>query len=106
LRSTRQNGPASTRISSRPPPPRTPRVNGCARPRVRLGFAKQKNPASREENTGTPDRFSGGWLRNVENREKMQTSWAVREEARTAQQTDGFDLTLIARLNLNDIKRG
>ena len=45
----------------------------------------------------------GGWLRNVEN-ENMATSWDyVSRLARRSEQI-GFDLTLIAELNLNDIK--
>ena len=45
----------------------------------------------------------GGWLRNVEN-ENMEVSWAyVRRLAERSEQI-GFDLTLIAELNLNDIK--
>jgi dimethylsulfone monooxygenase len=45
----------------------------------------------------------GGWLRNVED-EQMQASWEyVRDLAQRAEQI-GYDLTLIAELNLNDIK--
>ena len=45
----------------------------------------------------------GGWLRNVEN-EGMQADWAyVSRLARRSEQV-GFDLSLIAELNLNDIK--
>lgn len=45
----------------------------------------------------------GGWLRNVEN-ENMEATWAYASRlARRAEQI-GFDLTLIAELNLNDIK--
>ena len=45
----------------------------------------------------------GGWLRNVED-EGMEASWEyVRDLAVRAEQI-GFDLTLIAELNLNDIK--
>src|SRR5258708_802680 len=45
----------------------------------------------------------GGWLRNVED-EGMETSFAyVRRLARRSEEI-GFDLTLIAELNLNDIK--
>src|SRR5260370_35928758 len=45
----------------------------------------------------------GGWLRNVEN-ENMEASWAdVKKLAQRSEQI-GFDLTLIAELNLNDIK--
>jgi FMNH2-dependent dimethyl sulfone monooxygenase len=45
----------------------------------------------------------GGWLRNVED-EKMEATWAyVSRLARRSEQI-GFDLTLIAELNLNDIK--
>jgi FMNH2-dependent dimethyl sulfone monooxygenase len=45
----------------------------------------------------------GGWLRNVED-EGMEASWAyVRRLAQRSEQI-GFDLTLIAELNLNDIK--
>ena len=45
----------------------------------------------------------GGWLRNVED-ESMEATWAyVRALARRSEQI-GFDLTLVAELNLNDIK--
>jgi FMNH2-dependent dimethyl sulfone monooxygenase len=45
----------------------------------------------------------GGWLRNVEN-EGMDASWSyVRRLARRSEEI-GFDLTLVAELNLNDIK--
>jgi len=45
----------------------------------------------------------GGWLRNVQD-EQMETSWNY--VSRLAQRSEkiGFDLTLIAELNLNDIK--
>src|SRR5204863_164373 len=45
----------------------------------------------------------GGWLRNVEN-ENMETSWAYVKELAQRSEKIGFDLTLIAELNLNDIK--
>jgi FMNH2-dependent dimethyl sulfone monooxygenase len=45
----------------------------------------------------------GGWLRNVAD-ERMEASWAyVKRLAQRSEQT-GFDVTLIAELNLNDIK--
>src|SRR5438093_1626265 len=45
----------------------------------------------------------GGWLRNVED-EHMEAEWSyVRRLARASERV-GFDLTLIAELNLNDIK--
>jgi dimethylsulfone monooxygenase len=45
----------------------------------------------------------GGWLRNAEH-EEMEASWPyVRRLGRRAEEI-GFDLTLIAELNLNDIK--
>ena len=45
----------------------------------------------------------GGWLRNVEN-ENMEASWDyVKRLARRSEEI-GFDLSLIAELNLNDIK--
>lgn len=45
----------------------------------------------------------GGWLRNVED-EAMEASWDyVRRLAQRSEEI-GFDLTLIAELNLNDIK--
>jgi len=45
----------------------------------------------------------GGWLRNVDD-ERMEASWAyVRRLAQRSEQI-GFDLTLVAELNLNDIK--
>jgi len=47
----------------------------------------------------------GGWLRNVED-ENMEASWDyVRRLARRSEEL-GFDVTLIAELNLNDIKGG
>src|SRR3982074_795847 len=45
----------------------------------------------------------GGWLRNVEN-EKMESSWAYVKKLAQRSEQIGFDLTLIAELNLNDIK--
>jgi len=45
----------------------------------------------------------GGWLRNVED-EGMEASWDyVRRLARRSEEV-GYDLTLVAELNLNDIK--
>jgi FMNH2-dependent dimethyl sulfone monooxygenase len=45
----------------------------------------------------------GGWLRNVED-EKMEATWEyVRKLAQRSEEI-GFDLSLIAELNLNDIK--
>src|ERR1700742_2750844 len=45
----------------------------------------------------------GGWLRNVED-EQMEASWDyVRRLAQRSEEI-GYDLTLIAELNLNDIK--
>jgi dimethylsulfone monooxygenase len=45
----------------------------------------------------------GGWLRNVED-EQMQASWGyVKRLARRSEEI-GFDLSLVAELNLNDIK--
>ena len=45
----------------------------------------------------------GGWLRNVEN-ENMQASWSYVKKLAQRSERIGFDLTLIAELNLNDIK--
>ena len=45
----------------------------------------------------------GGWLRNVEN-ENMETSWAYVKKLAQRSERIGYDLTLIAELNLNDIK--
>ena len=45
----------------------------------------------------------GGWLRNVEN-ENMETSWAYVKKLAQRSEKIGYDLTLIAELNLNDIK--
>jgi len=45
----------------------------------------------------------GGWLRNVEN-ENMQASWPYVKKLAQRSEQIGFDLTLIAELNLNDIK--
>jgi len=45
----------------------------------------------------------GGWLRNVAD-ENMQASWSYVEKLAQRSEQIGFDLTLIAELNLNDIK--
>ena len=45
----------------------------------------------------------GGWLRNVED-ERMQASWEYTSRLARRSEKIGFDLTLIAELNLNDIK--
>src|SRR5688572_10438181 len=45
----------------------------------------------------------GGWLRNVPD-ERMETSWAYVSRLARRSEEIGFDLTLIAELNLNDIK--
>jgi dimethylsulfone monooxygenase len=45
----------------------------------------------------------GGWLRNVAN-ENMPASWPYVKKLAQRSEQIGFDLTLIAELNLNDIK--
>ena len=45
----------------------------------------------------------GGWLRNVPD-EGMSTDWPYIRELVAVSESAGFDLTLIAELNLNDIK--
>jgi len=45
----------------------------------------------------------GGWLRNVED-ECMEAEWSYVRRLARASERAGFDLTLIAELNLNDIK--
>jgi FMNH2-dependent dimethyl sulfone monooxygenase len=45
----------------------------------------------------------GGWLRNVED-EKMQPTWDYVSRLARRSEKIGFDITLIAELNLNDIK--
>lgn len=45
----------------------------------------------------------GGWLRNVED-ESMEASWAYASRLARRSEQIGFDLTLVAELNLNDIK--
>src|SRR5256885_7457064 len=45
----------------------------------------------------------GGWLRNVED-ERMEAEWSYVRRLARASERSGFDLTLIAELNLNDIK--
>ena len=58
---------------------------------------------------GKPLRFGywmpvfGGWLRNVED-EGMEASWAYTKKLAQRSETIGFDLSLVAELNLNDIK--
>ena len=45
----------------------------------------------------------GGWLRNVDD-EQMEASWEYASALTRRAEQIGFDLTLIAELNLNDIK--
>lgn len=45
----------------------------------------------------------GGWLRNVQD-EGMEASWEYARDLAVRAEEIGFDLTLIAELNLNDIK--
>lgn len=45
----------------------------------------------------------GGWLRNIED-EGMDASWEYARDLALRAEQIGFDLTLIAELNLNDIK--
>ena len=45
----------------------------------------------------------GGWLRNVED-EKMEASWEYTKKLAQRSEEIGFDLSLVAELNLNDIK--
>src|SRR5260370_29849259 len=45
----------------------------------------------------------GGWLRNVQD-ERMEAEWSYVRKLARASERAGFDLTLIAELNLNDIK--
>ena len=45
----------------------------------------------------------GGWLRNVDD-ENMEASWEYAKTLAVRSEQIGFDLTLIAELNLNDIK--
>ncbi len=45
----------------------------------------------------------GGWLRNVDD-EKMEASWEYVKKLAQRSEEIGFDLSLIAELNLNDIK--
>ncbi|MDQ6813987.1 MAG: LLM class flavin-dependent oxidoreductase, partial [Bacteroidota bacterium] len=45
----------------------------------------------------------GGWLRNVED-EQMEASWDYVKKLSIRSEELGYDLTLIAELNLNDIK--
>jgi dimethylsulfone monooxygenase len=45
----------------------------------------------------------GGWLRNVDD-EQMEASWAYTRRLALRSEELGFDLSLIAELNLNDIK--
>src|SRR4051812_43740569 len=45
----------------------------------------------------------GGWLRNVDD-EGMAASWAYAKRLARRSEQIGYDLTLVAELNLNDIK--
>ena len=45
----------------------------------------------------------GGWLRNVQD-ERMEPTWSYVSRLARRSEEIGYDLTLIAELNLNDIK--
>jgi len=45
----------------------------------------------------------GGWLRNVDD-ERMEASWEYNSRLARRSEQIGYDLTLVAELNLNDIK--
>src|SRR5215813_4071950 len=45
----------------------------------------------------------GGWLRNVDD-EQMDATWKYNSRLARRSEDIGYDLTLIAELNLNDIK--
>ena len=45
----------------------------------------------------------GGWLRNVDD-EGMAATWEYVRDLAVRSERIGFDLTLVAELNLNDIK--
>src|SRR5215207_4047175 len=45
----------------------------------------------------------GGWLRNVED-ENMAATWEYSKKLARRSEQIGYDLTLVAELNLNDIK--
>ena len=45
----------------------------------------------------------GGWLRNVED-EQMSATWDYTRKLAQRSEEIGFDLSLIAELNMNDIK--
>src|SRR6202521_222925 len=45
----------------------------------------------------------GGWLRNVED-EQMEATWQYTSKLARRSEEIGFDLSLIAELNMNDIK--
>jgi dimethylsulfone monooxygenase len=45
----------------------------------------------------------GGWLRNIED-EQMEATWSYVKKLTQRSEALGYDLTLIAELNLNDIK--
>lgn len=60
-------------------------------------------PADRSMRFGYWMPVFGGWLRNVED-EKMEASWNYASRLARRSEEIGFDLSLIAELNLNDIK--
>ena len=45
----------------------------------------------------------GGWLRNLDD-EQMEASWSYTKKLAQRAEALGYDLSLIAELNLNDIK--
>src|SRR3982750_2339821 len=46
----------------------------------------------------------GGWLRNVDDEGGMSATWEYASRLARPREALGFDLTLVAELNLNDIK--
>jgi len=60
-------------------------------------------PANKDIRFGYWMPVFGGWLRNVDD-EKMQASWEYTKRLAQRSEQIGFDLSLIAELNLNDIK--
>src|SRR5207248_10686684 len=79
--------------------------------RARLGPARAAHrlPRNAHEREGGGMRFGywmpvfGGWLRNIPD-EGMEASWDYVKPLTQRSEETGWDLTLIAELNLNDIK--
>src|SRR5450755_649419 len=98
---------STTTISTRFPTSSRMRLASLASTRSKIWptICKQRCivPAKRGIRYGYWMPVFGGWLRNVED-EQMQATWDYTRKLAQRSEQIGYDLSLIAELNLNDIK--